>query len=99
MCGCNNGRLTCTDIDGCRDEGDEREEDEMRCERCQNAPARLVCGRDGRTFRSRCIAMNCSGLREQDIIDGPCASQVNTSRHYYRQPDLSFIVLFVTAHL
>ena len=77
MCGCNNGRLTCTDIEGCEDEGEEDDEEERRCERCQDAPQRLVCGRDGRTYRSRCFAMNCSSLRDIDILDGPCSSQVS----------------------
>ena len=76
MCGCNNGRLTCTDIDGCRDKNDEQDEDERKCERCQDASMSLVCGRDGRTYNSRCIAMNCSGLGENDILDGPCSNQV-----------------------
>ena len=76
MCGCNNGRLTCTDIDECKDRSEDRDDAEQRCDRCQDAPARLVCGRDGRTFRSRCVAMNCSGLGENDILDGPCSSQV-----------------------
>ena len=77
MCGCNNGRLTCTDIEECEDEGEEDDEQERRCERCQDAPQRLVCGRDGRTYRSRCIAMNCSRLRDVDILDGPCTRQVS----------------------
>ena len=67
MCGCNNGRLTCTDSEGCEGEGEEDDEQETRCEMCQDAPQRLVCGRDGRTYRSRCIAMNCSGLRDVDV--------------------------------
>ena len=77
-CGCNNGRLTCTDIEECEGEGDEDDEQETRCERCQDAPQRLVCGRDGRTYRSRCIAMNCSRLRDEDILEGPCSSQVSS---------------------
>lgn len=76
MCGCYNGRLTCTDIDECRDDNEDRDEDEMRCERCQNAAMRLVCGRDGRTYPSRCTAMNCSRLRDTDVLDGPCSNQV-----------------------
>ena len=86
LCGCNNGRLTCTDIDGCRDEDEERDEDKMRCERCQDAPARLVCGRDGRTYRSRCIARNCSRLGDDDVIDGPCPSQVRKIQYSYSSP-------------
>ena len=78
MCGCNNGRLTCTDIEECEDETDEEDEQEGRCDRCQDAPQRLVCGRDGRTFLSRCSAMNCSGLRDVDILDGPCSNQVGS---------------------
>ena len=78
MCGCSNGRLTCTDIDGCRDRDEEHNEDERKCERCQDTPMSLVCGRDGRTYHSRCIAMNCSGLGEDDIIDGPCSNQVQS---------------------
>ena len=78
LCGCNNGRLTCTDIEECEGEGDEDDEQETRCERCQDAPQRLVCGRDGRTYRSRCIAMNCSGLRDADILRGPCSNQVSS---------------------
>ena len=79
MCGCNNGRLTCTDIEECEDEGEEDDDKERRCERCQDAPQRLVCGRDGRTFRSRCHAMNCSGLSDIDVLDGPCSSQVSNA--------------------
>ena len=79
LCGCNNGRLICTDIEECEGEGDEDDEQETRCERCQDAPQRLVCGRDGRTYRSRCIAMNCTRrLRDEDILEGPCSSQVNS---------------------
>ena len=77
MCGCNNGRLTCTDIDDCRDDDEDRDEDETRCERCQDAPTRLVCGRDRVTYRSLCTAINCSRLRDSDILkDGPCTNQV-----------------------
>ena len=83
MCGCNNGRLTCTDIEECEGEGEEDDEQETRCEKCQDAPQRLVCGRDGRTYRSRCIAMNCSGLRDVDVLDGPCSSQVEKINNYY----------------
>ena len=78
MCGCNNGRLICTDIEECEDEG-EADDEKERCERCQHAPQRLVCGRDGRTFRSRCHAMNCSDLRDVDILDGPCSGQVSNA--------------------
>ena len=79
ICGCHNGRLICTDIEGCKDDGehqDERDEHKRRCEKCQDVPMRLVCGRDGRTYRSRCVAMNCSGWGENDILDGPCSNQV-----------------------
>ena len=83
MCGCNNGRLTCTDIEECRDKNDERDENERRCEKCQQVPPMLVCGRDGRTHHSRCIAMNCSGLGENDVLDGPCSNQVYIAIHSY----------------
>ena len=76
MCGCNDGRLTCTDIEECK-EGEERDEDDRKCEKCQDAPMSLVCGRDGRTFKSWCIAMNCSRLRDIDILNRPCPSQVS----------------------
>ena len=57
-------RLTCTDVEECEGEGDEDDEQETRCERCQDAPQRLVCGCDGHTYHSRCIA---SGLRDVDV--------------------------------
>ena len=82
MCGCNNERLTCTDIEECENEGEEDDEQERKCERCQDAPQRLVCGRDGRTYRSQCFAMNCSGLRDIDVLDGPCSSQVSKTKLY-----------------
>ena len=78
MCGCHNGRLTCTDIKGCKDDSEHQDEHKRRCEQCQEAPMKLVCGRDGRTYRSRCVAVNCSGLGENDILDGPCSNQVKS---------------------
>ena len=82
MCGCNNGRLTCTDIEECKDEEEGDDERKRRCERCQDVPQSLVCGRDGRTYRSRCFAVNCSSLRDVDVLDGPCSSQVAQQLSY-----------------
>ena len=72
MCGCSDGEVSCTEFT-C-DDGESGEED--GCEKCQRLPRRLICGANGRTYLSQCFAQNCSGLREVDIVDGPCLLQV-----------------------
>ena len=38
-----------------------------------------VCGRNGKTYNSLCHAVNCGGLREEDVSVAPCALDVRSS--------------------
>ena len=79
--------ISCTRRE-CDDDDEEDEEDDVgedpddseedrNCRRCRSLRAEPVCGSDGRTYPSRCFAMNCRGLDADDIVSGPCSRKVN----------------------
>ena len=86
-CNCRNGVLTCSrrtcgdDDNGEEDDDDNGDpsdpEPERRCRQCGAMRAEPVCGKDGRTYPSRCFATECRGLDTEDLTPGPCSKQVN----------------------
>ncbi len=82
MCRCINGQLRCTDLPSCRDgkseeKDDDIENDRMRCEACMSMPVSHVCvEHQGRTFPTRCHAMMCANVSEDQIVSGACRDNV-----------------------
>ena len=78
MCGCRNGKITCThrtcEVDD-DDDGDDDEEE--ACETCRKQSRSPVCGPDSRTYHSACYAINCLGYSPADLRPGPCSSYVS----------------------
>ena len=88
-CRCRNGIVSCTrydcddddeEDDGEDDVGDDPDdlEEDRNCRRCAFMRSDPVCGNDGRTYPSRCFAVNCRGLDDADVVDGPCSRRVNS---------------------
>lgn len=79
LCKCSNGELFCTRR-LCEEDDDENDEDvppeERNCRECGAMRAFPVCGNDGKTYPSRCFAVNCRGLDSEDLTPGPCSSRV-----------------------
>ena len=49
---------------------------EKKCQRCGNLEKDQVCGNDGKTYLSRCFAVNCRGLDSDTLTIGSCATRV-----------------------
>ena len=56
-----------------------------RCARCEAMVGVEVCGRNGKTYNSLGHAVNCGGLREEDIAAAPCAPDVRSSYDIVRR--------------
>ena len=72
MCGCRNGELRCTRQ---RCEGTEFRD---MCQDCQSQPQVRVCGINGVTYPSSCVALYCAGIAPFDIVPGDCPSVVSS---------------------
>ena len=70
LCGCRNGELRCT-----RRKCEERKLTD-RCQECLSAPQEQVCGINGVTYPSGCVATYCAGLAPFDFFNGSCPSVV-----------------------
>ena len=46
------------------------------CSKCEEKKGEEVCGDNGKTYNTLCHAVNCAGLKEDDISDGPCEQKV-----------------------
>ena len=82
------------------EEGDDTDdpEEERNCRACGAMRADPVCGRDGRTYASRCFATVCRGLNASDIRPGPCSMQVgNFVTHL--QPISRDIITYNASHI
>ena len=47
------------------------------CSKCEEKKGEEVCGDNGKTYNTLCHAVNCAGLKEDDIKDGPCEKKVS----------------------
>ena len=77
VCRCVDGHLRC--LRGvCQDEEDDdaADEDNKKCYACIRETVSPVCGNDGRTYPSSCLATNCRGLSTDDIVPGRCSEKV-----------------------
>ena len=70
MCGCRNGEISCTQQ---QCEGSEARD---ICPECMSEPVEQVCGNNGLTYPSSCVATSCAGLALSDIVQGSCSSVV-----------------------
>ena len=52
-------------------------EQDINCRACTRMRKSPVCGNDGRTYPSRCFAVNCRGLGDGEIVDGRCSALVS----------------------
>ena len=68
VCRCRRGRVSCT-----RRPCPGQTECRMMC---RNATGGPVCGPGAVTFPSRCVA-NCFGVKDSELIDGPCSNRVS----------------------
>ncbi len=75
MCGCRNGKVTCTNR---KCEGDD--ENEGSCKSCRKQSRSPVCAPDGLTYYSACYAVNCAGHSPVDLRSGACSSYVSGGR-------------------
>ena len=77
MCGCRNGSLVCTRLASCEN-GTEPETNDT-CQMCRRMPISPVCGNNGRTYHSMCLAMHCGRLQPNETNTGPCSTLVRDS--------------------
>ena len=70
MCGCRNGEISCTrqQCEGSEVGG--------TCQECMSVPVEQVCGINGLTYPSFCVATSCAGLASSDVVQGSCSSVV-----------------------
>ena len=77
-CGCRNGQIRCT-----RAQCDDSEIRD-RCQECMGKPLDQVCGINGVTYDSPCVAVYCAGLAPFDFFRGACLDVVGKikSQHF-----------------
>ena len=63
----------------CEDDNDDDavHEEDRRYLACKKIAFSPVCGNDGKTHPSACVATNCRGLNADDVVPGPCNKKVS----------------------
>ena len=69
-CGCRNGQIRCTRRQCAASQIRDR------CQECLSEPLDQVCGINGVTYDSPCVAIYCAGLAPFDFFRGACADVV-----------------------